>query len=515
MSVINIKISILIILLSSSCSNISPLNSSSHLSDYPILDNKKNVNQPVKSAETLYLKDNPAIEKKPLNKEIKKDIGAIKGKSVRPLAIEKSQTVLDKHEFTLYKNKHVEKWMNYFLKKDKARFSRYIQRGSYYKELIQTVLEEEELPAMLYYLPLIESGFNLNAYSRASAVGPWQFIKGTAKRYGLTINSLIDERRDPIHSTEAAVKYLNDLYNVFNSWELALAAYNCGEIRVLRAIMKGKTRDFWQLVEKKLLPRETRNYVPKFIAAAYIGENLEKHDLKVKDRENYPNVEAVEVSGGVSLKTISKHIGMSYQSLVNINPALKMRKIPGWQKKYDLWVYPQFKNKLINSYEKIARSSQKESSHSNPGLYTVKKGDFLIKIAKKFKISINNLRRYNNIKGNKIYTGQKLKIRKTRYRKVNGDKFYFVKRNDYLGKVANKFKLSVSYLKKLNGLISETLYVGQKLNVSRDVKNFKYKVKKGDSLLKIAKLYKKSLKYLRNKNSLRNNKIYAGQLLNI
>lgn len=421
--------------------------------------------------------------------------------------------LLDKHEFTTYKNSFVEKWINYFLKKDKVRFSKFIQRGAYYKELIQTVLEEEELPAILYYLPLIESGFKLNAYSRASAVGPWQFIKGTAKRYGLIVNSLVDERKDPVYSTEAAVKYLNDLYNVFNSWELALAAYNCGEIRVLRAIMKGKTRNFWELVEKKLLPRETRNYVPKFLAAAYIGENLSKYNLKIDNQDTYPNIEVVEVPGGVSLKTISKHSGIPYDKLAKINPALKKKRTPGWQKKYDLWTYPEYKSKLNKSYKKIALNSQEEKKHFNPRIYRVKKGDSLIKIAKRHKISLNRLKRYNSIRGSRIFIGQVLKVRKSRYKKIVGKKVYFVKRNDFLGKVARKFDISVPYLKRLNGLLSNKLYVGQKLSVSKGITKFRYKVKRGDSLIKIAKLYKKSLNYIRNKNSMKNNRIYIGQIL--
>lgn len=421
--------------------------------------------------------------------------------------------VPDKHEFQVYKNEHVNKWITYFTRKDEKRFLEYLKRGTYYKELIQTVLEEEELPSILYYLPLIESGFKINAYSRASAVGPWQFIKGTAKRYGLTVNSFVDERRDPIHSTEAAVKYLNDLYNVFNSWELALAAYNCGEIRVLRAIMKGKTRDFWQLIKKKLLPRETRNYVPKFLAAAYLGENISAYNFSEDNNKSYPDVEVFEISGGVSLKTIAKFSKIPYIELIKINPALKKKRIPGWLKKYDLWVYPRYKKELQKSYSKIARSSQREKQFSSPNLYKIRNGDSLIKIAKKFKISLGRLKRYNNITSSRIFIGQKLIVRKSRYRKISGNKFYFVKRNEYLGRIARKFRLSVSYLKKLNGLLFNKLYVGQKLNVSKGVISFKYKVKRGDNLIRIAKLYNKSISHLRNKNSLRNNEIYIGQVL--
>jgi membrane-bound lytic murein transglycosylase D len=432
--------------------------------------------------------------------------------SVNQSSLSKSN---DKHEFSVYKNKHVEKWIHYFINKDQIRFRKFLSRGSYYKEVIQTILEEEELPSLLYYLPLIESGFNLKAHSRASAVGPWQFIRGTAKRYGLTVNTYIDERRDPIHSTQAASKYLSDLFNVFNSWELALAAYNCGELRVLRAIMKGKTRDFWKLVKMKLLPRETRNYVPKLLAAAHIGENLSHFKINLVDSISYPDVKLHEIPGGTKLTTISKILKIPYRELKNLNPALKRAKTPNWIKDYSIWFPPKYSNKVKKSFSKFVSMREWGKLNSSPNYHKVRSGDTLIGISKKYKISINKIKRFNKIYKSRIFIGQKLLLKTRNYKRVKGERFYFVKGNDYLGKIARKFGLNINYLQRLNGLHSSKVFVGQKLDVTKGIKTFKYRIKKGDNLIQIALLYRTSVKSLMLKNNLEDKMIFAGQTLKI
>jgi len=418
-------------------------------------------------------------------------------------------------DIKLYKNKYIEKWIKYFSEKDRERFQKFLQNGFYYKEVIQTTLAEDDLPFLLYYLPLIESGFNTVAHSSAGAVGPWQFIQGTAKRYGLGVNHFIDERRDPILSTEAAVKYLRDLFNVFHSWELALAAYNCGELRVLRAIMKGKTRDFWELVDKKLLPRETREYVPKFLAAAYVGENSVEYNFQINMNNSFPDVELVDIPGGVSLLKLSKLIGEDFKTLVILNQSLKKKMTPSWVKDHPIWIKPKFTKKVKAFYSRLAKSRQWGKSQHFPSHYMVRRGDNLTTIARKFKVSVKRLKRLNNISRSKIFIGQKLWLSSKKYKRVKGEKFYFAKRNDSLSRIAGKYKLSVKYLKKLNGLHHSRIYVGQKLDVSKGVGRFKYIVKYGDSLNRIARLYRISVRTLKRKNSLKSSKIYKGQILNI
>ena len=201
-------------------------------------------------------------------------------------------------KITLEENKFVKVWIDYFTKYDRERLKRFLKRGQQFKEIVQNTLKENDLPQELYYLAMIESGYQNHARSSAQAVGVWQFISGTATRYGLKVDHFVDERKDPIRSTEAAAKYLRDLYNVFGSWHLAMAAYNAGEMRVLRAIFKARTRNFWELVESKALPRETSEYVPKFIAMSLIAENPEKYSLEIDDNiVSYPSLKAVEVPG--------------------------------------------------------------------------------------------------------------------------------------------------------------------------------------------------------------------------
>jgi len=189
--------------------------------------------------------------------------------------------------FLLKKNtKRMQFWVEYFTKKNRERFQRFINNGEEYRHHIESILVEQGLPKELYYVGLIESGYYLGAKSHASAVGPWQFIKGTGTRYGLRVTSEIDERRDLFKATKAAAMYFKDLHNVFSSWELALAAYNAGEYGIIRRIMKHGTRDFYELSRNKQLPSETINYVPKVLAAMHIINNAKKYGFDIPKKQN-------------------------------------------------------------------------------------------------------------------------------------------------------------------------------------------------------------------------------------
>jgi len=171
-------------------------------------------------------------------------------------------------------NGQVKKWLNYFLNRGRGFFERYSQRAGRYAPLLSEILAEYGLPRDLIFLAMAESGFQNNAKSWAKAVGPWQFMPYTGKRFGLHIDWYTDERRDPIKATIAAAKYLKRLYQDFESWELAAAAYNAGEGKISRAISRYKTENFWRLTRGRYLKRETKNYVPKIMALAIIGKNL-------------------------------------------------------------------------------------------------------------------------------------------------------------------------------------------------------------------------------------------------
>ena len=252
-------------------------------------------------------------------------------------------------------NQHVESWIHYFSVKDHARFQRFLDRGQAYKDVVENTLEENDLPAELYYLAMIESGFRTDAFSHAKAAGVWQFISGTARRYGLRVDQYVDERKDPIRATEAAAKYLRDLYNVFGSWHLAMAAYNAGEIRVLRAVFKGRTRNFWDLIEAKALPRETANYVPKFLAVVLIGQNPEKYGFhSSRDVSSYPNLVAIPVHKSLSLKQIAKASNIDVDTLKNVNPHLANAKVPPSPSMYEIWVPSSLEKVIQDSNKKLA-----------------------------------------------------------------------------------------------------------------------------------------------------------------
>jgi len=368
------------------------------------------------------------------------------------------------------KNKHVEKWIEYFAIKDRERFHRFLKRGNSYRQVVENILEENGVPAELYFLAMIESGYQPRATSTAKAGGVWQFMPATARRYGLQFDHYVDERRDPIRATEAAAKYLRDLYNIFGSWHLALAAYNSGEYRVLNGIVKGKSRDFWELHRKKVLPPETREYVPKFIAAVIIGQNPEEHGFTDIQVEQYPSLEAVEVPSPLSLAVVSNVSGVSIDKLKQVNPHLRRGITPPSGKTYELWVPSEHAKKLSNqqlaSYviKGVKARALASVDNSNKHYYRVKGGDTLASIARAHSTTIIHLKEINSLKTNRILRGQRLRLsaksfdpkRQHRYRVQSGDSLY---------SISSKFHISVPRLKKLNSLRTNRIVAGQSLRV--------------------------------------------------
>jgi membrane-bound lytic murein transglycosylase D len=236
-------------------------------------------------------------------------------------------------------NSRVQKWITYFSVTDRERFRRYLVRGSYYKPLVEALFKHGGAPSDLYYLAMIESGYSTHAKSQAAAVGVWQFISSTGQRYGLEVNSSVDERRDPVRATLAAIRYLKDLHGVFNSWYLAMAAYNAGEGRIMNAIMAGRSHDFWTLAQKGWLPRETRDYVPKFIAAAIIGENPARYGFdNLPDEGSFPRLEGYRVPALASISEISQLTGFHPDDIRILNPHLLRERTPASPNGYTVWV---------------------------------------------------------------------------------------------------------------------------------------------------------------------------------
>ena len=217
---------------------------------------------------------------------------------------------------------NVTHFIEFFQNKQREHFTLWLERSRRYLPVMEQIFRNEGLPPELAHLALIESGFNPQARSRARAVGPWQFIRYTGKKYGLRINDWVDERRDPIKSTHAAAHYLRDLYSLFGCWELAAAGYNAGEGKISRAIRKSRAKDFWELVHFPYIRRETKNYVPKFMAAVLISN--EPQDYGFVEIQYLPTLDfdIVTVSSSLDLRKVSDFLNLPLDDLMALNPEL-------------------------------------------------------------------------------------------------------------------------------------------------------------------------------------------------
>jgi membrane-bound lytic murein transglycosylase D len=277
----------------------------------------------------------------------------------------------------------IEKHVTLFSDKIKERFSLWLSRSGKYLDLMKGILKEQNVPEEIVFLPLIESGFNPYAYSPARAAGYWQFIASTAKRYGLKINWWRDERRDPEKSTVAAANYLKDLYEMFGSWNLAMAAYNAGEGKIMRALNKSNTDDYWSLLKTQYIKNETKNYVPKFIAASMIAnspqmygfDNFEYHPPLIYDQ--------VTITTPLDLDIAADCAETSREVIKELNPELRRWCTPPDMQEYALRI-PEGKREVF--LENLSRIPQEERFSVES--YVVKKGDTFKTISKKTGIPV-------------------------------------------------------------------------------------------------------------------------------
>jgi membrane-bound lytic murein transglycosylase D len=443
-------------------------------------------------------------------------------------------------------NERVQWWINYFTGRGRERFQRHLDRADAYMGVVKPLLVENGVPADLHYLALIESGFVTSARSRAGAQGIWQFMRATGRRYGLTVNSVIDERRDPIRATQAAAEYLLDLRNVFNDWYLAFAAYNCGEGRVLRAIVKGNSRDFWELSEKKLLPKETRHYVPKFLAAMLIAQSREKFNFASNDIEEIPASAGVDVPSSVHLSDVARASGLALDTLEKLNPHLLLKRIPGSARTYTLWVpaeaapaVAQINDRL---YERQKENIRSGIDKQGVDWHKVRKGDSLYQIAKLYGVSVKELKDINGLRSNRLSIGQKIKLLGEASEPASegsrrsaagsgGQAVHVVRKGESLYLIARKYGMSIPELKKMNGLSRARIVPGKRLKVTAaapvagptvaanddddQAQVMFYRVRSGDSLNKIARKFGASTTELKRLNDLERNVIYAGQLIRV
>jgi membrane-bound lytic murein transglycosylase D len=374
--------------------------------------------------------------------------------------------------------------------------------SEYYFPIFDHIFDYYGIPNELKYLAIIESALNPRAYSRARAVGIWQFMYGTGKLYGLTINSLVDERLDPLKSTQSAARFLKDLYNRYNDWTLAIAAYNCGPGNVNKAIRRsGGKRNYWDIYF--YLPRETRGYVPAFIAATYIMNYNAEHHLYPKEIDLSLLNDTIMVTDKLHLEQVSKVLDLPLKQIRDMNPQYRADIIPASPAEpYPLRLPESFTLKFIDLQDSIfayndsvyfnqdnlvispTRYSKTAYYHEPPGdnmsklYYTIKSGDNLGYISEWYHVRISDLRYWNNIRNNVIRSGQKLiiyvpKNKYDRYSKINT--MSYTEKQKMIGKNVTN-----------GSQTSSNVDVGVDLNSQNYIY---YTVREGDTLWDIAKQY--------------------------
>ena len=305
--------------------------------------------------------------------------------------------------------------IRYFNTAIRNRFEQWLSRLSRYRPLVDTIFAEFHLPSDLVYLSLVESGFNPYAYSRAKATGPWQFMKGTAKVYGLRVDAYVDERRDPIKSTVAAARYLRDLYDLFGAWPLAMAAYNAGEGKVMRALQKAQAESFTDISKTRLIRRETKEYVPRFMAATIIAKNPDRYGFP--QEASVPHqFEEVVVTRPLHFHAIANATGVPYAELRLLNPELRRDATPPGDDAYLLKVPVGTKAKVeqlldrIPTYKFPQLPKPQFASAGSSRWYKVRVGDTLEKVSRRFRIPLKTLKTRNNLTNPIIKAGDLLVI---------------------------------------------------------------------------------------------------------
>ncbi len=357
-------------------------------------------------------------------------------------------------------NPAVERHIEYFQNDIHDRFQEWLTRFYAYRPLLEQIFVEFDLPKELIYLSLVESGFNPRAYSRARASGPWQFIKSTGRMYGLKVNWYVDERRDPIKSTVAAAIHLRDLYDTFGSWPLALAAYNAGAGKISRAIQKTGTRDFWTIARTRFIRRETRQYVPKFMAAMIIAKRPALFGFH-HDSSPVHRYDEIRVDVPVHLRSVAKETGIPFEELRRLNPELRRSIIPPDGEGYHLKVPVGTAGHVEQAKPRMKKWAEAPVQRT---WYRVRRGDSLSVIADRFGTTVRQLKTLNGLSGTLIRAGQRLRVTKDAD-EVGKATWYRVRRGDSLWSIAKRFRVSVQDLKMLNNLRSSLIRAGRMLMI--------------------------------------------------
>ncbi|WP_298417942.1 LysM peptidoglycan-binding domain-containing protein [uncultured Kordia sp.] len=396
-----------------------------------------------------------------------------------------------KTPFNIEYNPSLESVIRRFLKRRKKSMERLMKVSQYYFPMFEQELDNYDIPLEVKYLAIVESALNPRARSRVGATGLWQFMYRTGKEYDLNVSSYVDERSDPEKSTKAACKYLASLYRIFGDWDLALAAYNSGPGNVSKAIRRsGGYENYWNI--RKNLPRETAGYLPAFLATMYIFEYADEHGFQVEKIE-VPHfaTDTIRVKEILTFDQISEVLNVKVEDLQFFNPSYKLDIIPNVKgRNYSLRLPVQEVGKFVNNEEAIYALAKEELAKREKPLpqlfemdkrtrYRVKSGDYLGKIARRFGVRVSDLKRWNGLRSNRLRIGQRLTVypkkpgfavKKSNKKKKNTGigKTYVVKSGDSLWSIAQKFPgVSVKNIKKWNDISGNKLKPGMTLQVSK------------------------------------------------
>ncbi len=444
-------------------------------------------------------------------------------------------------------NDAVKKWMTYVLGNGRKYYARYLMRSTRWLPLMHAELEARDMPRDLVYLSMIESGFTTSATSYASAAGLWQFMPATGRQYGLRVDWWVDDRRDPVKATSAALDYLAYLTRLFEGdWWLAWASYNGGEGRVMKETRRHGTTDFWTLVSRGALHTETQNYVPKLIAAAIIGKHPERYGFVGVTYQERFEYEHVEVPGATGLDVVARCAGVTEEVLLEYNPGLRRWALPPDVETWPVRLPPGTSAHFAEEFAKVPPEERVTLVR-----HVVKRKETLGGIAKKYGVSSEEIARLNHLKAkSSLKVGQELVVparpgqtptaaTEAPAEPSSGDggggatKTHKVRSGDTLSGIASRYGLSVDEVRKLNDLDGDKILIGQTLNVGAggatpskttskagstpavSGKSVTHTVKRGDTLGSIAERYDCSVADLKSWNGLKGTTIYPGQKLKI
>lgn len=440
-------------------------------------------------------------------------------------------------------NKIVRRYIDLYAVKRRGLSSRLLGLAHFYFPLFESQLDKYNLPLELKYLAIVESALKPTAGSHAGAKGLWQFMYSTGKMYGLEVNSFIDDRFDPLRSTEAACQHLSDLYEIYGNWALALAAYNSGPGNVNRAIRNaGGVKSYWAVWP--YLPRETRGYVPAFIAVNYVMHYATEHNIYPQDPGYlYHEVDTVRVTDVLSFEQIAEKFDVDMETMRFLNPRYKQGIIPANDGKkhyvrlpYEIATQFMDNTEAIYAYktkkgierEQLLKEIKKASSRR---VHIVRYGENLGLIARKYRTSVSKLKSWNNLRSSRIYSGQKLIVfpgynnsSTKSVAKSSGD-YHTVRRGETLGIIAKTYGVKVSDIKSWNNLNGNLIRINQQIRVKKpaedvvvnDGKVIYHTVKRGDTLWEIAQKYQGvSVNHIKKLNNITSSgKIKVGQKLKI